>query len=153
MIVCPSTKGDAKYITTNKCIPCLEFCALSLVTDLLQLLDISYWGIRKILTLSSFTDNDDVNKWKPFPRYWPFVRGIHRPPVNYPPKRPVTRSFDVYIGLRLNTRLSKQSWGWWFETSLRPLWRHCNAIRNCAMSLLIPAVTSTAGLPPFKYFL
>ena len=24
-------------------------------------------------------------------------------------------------------RLSKQSWGWWFETPSRPLWRHCNA--------------------------
>ena len=27
-------------------------------------------------------DHDDVIKWKPFPRYWPFVRGIHRSPVN-----------------------------------------------------------------------
>ena len=26
--------------------------------------------------------HDDVIKWKHFPRYWPFVRGIHRPPVN-----------------------------------------------------------------------
>ena len=25
---------------------------------------------------------DDVIKWKHFPYYWPFVRGIHRPPVN-----------------------------------------------------------------------
>ena len=23
-------------------------------------------------------------------------------------------------------RLSNQSWGWWFKTLLRPLWRHCN---------------------------
>ena len=29
---------------------------------------------------------DDVIKWKPFPRYWPFVRGIHRSPVNSPHK-------------------------------------------------------------------
>ena len=27
-------------------------------------------------------NHDDVIKWKHFPRYWPFVRGIHRPPVN-----------------------------------------------------------------------
>ena len=40
--------------------------------------------------------------------------------------RPVTRSFDVFIDLRLNKRLSKQWWGCWFDTSLRPLWRHCN---------------------------
>ena len=26
--------------------------------------------------------HDDVIKWKNFPRYWPFVRGIHRSPVN-----------------------------------------------------------------------
>ena len=29
---------------------------------------------------------DDVTKWKHFPRYWPFVRGFHRPPVNFPHK-------------------------------------------------------------------
>ena len=29
---------------------------------------------------------DDVIKWKHFPRYWPFVRGIHRSPVNSPLK-------------------------------------------------------------------
>ena len=27
-----------------------------------------------------------VIKWKHFPRYWPFVRGIHRPSVNSPHK-------------------------------------------------------------------
>ena len=36
-----------------------------------------------ILTLSP---HDDVIKWKPFPRYWLFVRGIHRSPVNSPHK-------------------------------------------------------------------
>ena len=30
--------------------------------------------------------HDDVIKWKKFPRYWPFVRGIHRSPVNSPHK-------------------------------------------------------------------
>ena len=30
--------------------------------------------------------HDDVIKRKHFPRYWPFVRGIHRPPVNSPHK-------------------------------------------------------------------
>ena len=30
--------------------------------------------------------HDDVIKWKHFPRYWPFVRGIHRFPVNFPHK-------------------------------------------------------------------
>ena len=44
----------------------------------------------------------------------------------FPAQRPVTRSFDVFFDLCLNERLSKQSWGWWFETTSRSLWRHCN---------------------------
>ena len=31
-------------------------------------------------------EHDDVIKWKHFPRYLPFVRGIHRSPVNSPHK-------------------------------------------------------------------
>ena len=34
----------------------------------------------------SLKSHDDVIKWKHFPRYWPFVRGIHRSPVNSPQK-------------------------------------------------------------------
>ena len=47
-------------------------------------------------------------------------------PGEFPAQKPVTQSFDVFFDLRLNKRLSKQSWGWWFETPSRPLWRHCN---------------------------
>ena len=50
------------------------------------------------------TPHEDVIKWKYFPRYWPFV----------------------YFDLCQNKRLSKQLWGWWFETQSRPLWRHRN---------------------------
>ena len=46
----------------------------------------------------------------------------------FPAQKPVTRSFDVFFDLRLNKRLSKQWWGWWFETLSRPLWRHRNDI-------------------------
>ena len=49
-------------------------------------------------------------------------------PGEFPAQRPVTRSFDVFFDLRLNKRLSKQWWGWWFETLLCPLWRHHNEI-------------------------
>ena len=45
----------------------------------------------------------------------------------FPTQRPMTRSFDVYFDLSPNERLSKQSWGWWFETLSRSLWRHRNA--------------------------
>ena len=44
----------------------------------------------------------------------------------FPSQRPVRRSFDVFFDLRLNKRLSKLSWGWWFETLPCPLWRHSN---------------------------
>ena len=60
------------------------------------------------------------SKGKKYPRYWPLVPGIHRS------QRPVKPSFDVFFDLRLNIRLSKQSWDWWFETPSRPLLRHCN---------------------------
>ena len=45
----------------------------------------------------------------------------------FPTQRPAARSFDVFFDLHLYKRLSKQWWGWWFETPSRPLWRHCNA--------------------------
>ena len=47
----------------------------------------------------------------------------------FPAQRPVTRSFDVFFRLRLNKRLTKQWWGWWFLTPSRPLWRHWNERR------------------------
>ena len=46
-----------------------------------------FTGHRWILrTMTSVVagDHDDVIKWKHFPRYWPFVRRIHRSPVNSP---------------------------------------------------------------------
>ena len=45
---------------------------------------------------------------------------------DFPSQKPVTLSFDVFFDLRLNKGLSKQTWGWWFETPSRSLWRHCN---------------------------
>ena len=39
-------------------------------------------------------------------------------------QRPVTWRLDVFFDLPLNKRLSKQSWGWWFETPSRSLWWH-----------------------------
>ena len=35
-----------------------------------------------LATATKMKYHDDVIKWKHFPRYWPFVRGIHRSPVN-----------------------------------------------------------------------
>ena len=46
----------------------------------------------------------------------------------FPAQRPVMRGFDDLFDLRANIRLSKQSWGWWFETPWRSLCRQCNDI-------------------------
>ena len=47
-------------------------------------------------------------------------------PGDFPTQRPVTRSFEVSFDLRMNKRLGKQPWGWWFKTISWLLWRHCN---------------------------
>ena len=39
----------------------------------------------------------------------------------------LTQSFDVFFALCLNKRLSKQPWGWWFETPPWSLWLQYNA--------------------------
>ena len=45
---------------------------------------------------------------------------------------PRTKASDAelwcFFDLRLDKRLSKQSWCWWFETLSRPLWHHCNVL-------------------------
>ena len=71
----------------------------------------SYYG-------RSIVRHDDAMKWNHFPRYWPFVRGIHRSPANSP--------LGVFFDLRLYKRLSKQSRRWRFETPSHSLCRHCD---------------------------
>ena len=61
-----------------------------------------------------------------FPRYWPSVRGIRQSSVNSPHKDQWRGALIFFFDLRLNKRLCKQWWGWWFETQSRPFWRHCN---------------------------
>ena len=60
----------------------------------------------------------------------------------FPAQRPVTRSFHVFFDPLLSKRLSKQSWGWWFETPSWSLWRHGNAhtvfVLSISALLLLP---------------
>ena len=81
------------------------------------------WGNRTITAIP-------VTWWRhqmeTFSALLAICAGNSRVPGEFPTKRLVTRSFDVFFDLRLNKRLRKQSWGWWFETLSRPLWRHCN---------------------------
>ena len=53
-----------------------------------------------------------------------------------PRQRPVTRSFHVFFDLHPNKLLSKQWWGWWFETPSCPLWRHSNRL-TCMLTRVL----------------
>ena len=65
---------------------------------------------------------------EPFSALLAFCAGIHRSPVNSPHKGQSRGALMFSFICTLDIRLSKQSWGWWCETPLRSLWRHCNEI-------------------------
>ena len=48
----------------------------------------------------------------------------------FPPQRPVTRSFDIFFDLRLDKQLRKPSRRRCFGTPLRSLWRHCYGVND-----------------------
>ena len=49
-------------------------------------LNVSVTSYSTLCLLMTIYPHDDVIKWKHFPRNWPFVREIHRSPVNFPHK-------------------------------------------------------------------
>ena len=69
-------------------------------------------------------NNDDVIKWKHFPRYWPFVWGIHR-------WIPLTKASDS--GLWCFSLIFAWTNGWKPGDLRRhcacSLWRHCNVVQ------------------------
>ena len=84
--------------------------------------------------------NSDISWWRhqmeTFSALLAICAGNSPVPGEFSAQRPVTRSFDVFFDLRLNKRLSKQSWGWCFETPSRPLWRHCNVYAHICRSTI-----------------
>ena len=72
-------------------------------------------------------NHDDVMKWKHFPRYWPFVRGIHRLPVNSPHKGQWRGALMFsMICARANRWINNQNAGDWR--------RHC---AHCDVTVMI----------------
>ena len=63
----------------------LFFFIMDMYLDFTSFLHVEMMPTVKILP-HGMRKHDDVVKWKHFPRYWPFVRGIHRSPVNSPHK-------------------------------------------------------------------
>ena len=106
-------------------------------------------------SVSATRKHDDVFKWKHFPRYWSFVRGIHRSPVNSHSKGQRRGALMFSLICALDKRLSEQSWGWWFETPSRSLWRHCNEmvsreIHRYMVSLLVNFIKDTRHWPLWR---
>ena len=65
--------------------PCRQTCARQWATTMLTGCW-PWWHMSRIVHLLLCITHDEVIKWKHFPRYWPFVRRIHRSPVNSPNK-------------------------------------------------------------------
>ena len=72
------------------------------------LIEIHTFSFKEVY-LKICLEHDGVIKWKHFPCYWDFVRGIHQWPVNCPHKGRVMRSFDVFFDMHLKKQSSKQS--------------------------------------------
>ena len=79
---------------------------------------------------NAFIIHDDVVKMEIFSASLAISAGNSPVPGEFPPKA-LTRNVDVFFDLRLNKRLSKQSWDWWFETPPRPLWCHRSVLTLC----------------------
>ena len=110
-----------RHIMWKNLLVCLIFCLLvkSRPGDAYMYASINWTMVGQ--------DHDDVIKWKHFPCYWPFVRGIHRSPVNSPHKGQWRGALMPSL-ICVNKWLSKQSSDWWFETLSFPLWRHRNVM-------------------------
>ena len=81
--------------------------------------------------LMSLSDSWWRHQMETFPALLAICAGNSPVTGEFPTQRPETGSFHVFFDLRLNKRLSKQWWGWSFETPSCPLWRHCNVL--CAI--------------------
>ena len=71
--------------------------------------------------------HDDVIKWKHFPHYWPFARGIHRSPVNSPHK-------DQWRGALMFSLISVWRNGWVNNREAGDLRRY---LAHCDVTVMI----------------
>ena len=87
--------------------------------------------LRSPIPVLTLLDNrlthDDVIKWKHFPRYWPFARGIHRPPVNSTHK-------GQWCGALMFSLISAWMYGWVNNREVGNLRRYCTHFNAIAMN-------------------
>ena len=73
--ICKTTRFDVTDSIRHSLVPCTEKIPIDTYFIHFTCQIHQFYGIH-----------DDVIKWKHFPRNWPFVREIHRSPVNFPHK-------------------------------------------------------------------
>ena len=73
---------------------------------------------NKTTSVSTILKHDDVIKWRHFPCYWPFVREIHRWPVNCPHK-------GQWRGALMFSLICAWIYGWVNNREAGDLRRHC----------------------------
>ena len=115
----PKTESyhDASFIVTGGTVSCLDKPGAT-----------SQGTVGTMTTLSS---SDTSSTWwrnqvETFSTLLAICTGNSPVACEFPAQRPATRSFGVFFDLYPNKRLSKQWWGWWFETPSCPLWHHRN---------------------------
>ena len=86
------------------------------------------------------------------PRYWPFVRGIHRSSGNSPHKGqwPGTSPHKGrWRGALMFTLIYDwlNGWvnNWWFEMPVRLLWHHCNEVMCLELGLVLGSIVDIRG--------
>ena len=115
------------YDDTIRYVACLFVSTLHIfVQSALHMIQMSMLSLRPVCESKSYVQVMMTSSNGKIFRVTGHLCGNSPVPGEFLTQRPVTRSFDVFFDLRLNKRLSKQSWGWWFETLSRSLWRHRN---------------------------
>ena len=84
--------------------------------------------IFMLFRVRKFRERDDVIKWKHFPRYWPFVRGIHRLSVNSHRK-------GQWHGALMFSLICAWINGWVNNSEAGDLRRHCAHYDGIVMDL------------------
>ena len=141
-----SSRLTIKYLHKQSCQPWYNNTSVSAIVVVVWY---AVMACSSILPL-----HDDVIKWNHFPRYWPFVRGIHRSPVNSPHKGQWRGALMLSLICALNKRLNKQSCGWWLEAQSHSLWHHCNArsVQSCFVCAILDINTASPDLKTSEYF-
>ena len=127
----PTAKQNEKHLSLGSW--CTYIRCLMVVVDAVLLRSL-HWYLHNL--------HDAVIKWKHFPRYWSFVRGIHLSPVNSP-----------YKGQWRRTLMFSLICGWikgWVNNGKAGNLRH-HHVSSCQSSIILAINHSQTKLNIFTY--